>query len=297
MFGSKKKQPVKATEAETGATETGVAESAATVSEKVVASDRYLSHDEAVVISCYFNPKKSEYRKNLFLKFYDTIKHVNHRIIECAIGEDSFDLPEDPFIKRVRTQNLLWHKEGLLNIIIKELPPQFQFIFWIDGDILFKNQNWIVDGVAKLSTGYSIVQPFEYCIHLEKDEIEPTSLNLEEAKALCNTAEATIPRAERRVWRSFAANYETNKVLRESQDYDVHGHVGFAWGSTRELLTSEGVSGLYDKALCGGADHIMAHACVGQIPHCCITKAYVDTIDLKAITSWSKRFYFALKGN
>jgi len=153
-----------------------------------------------------------------------------------------------------------------------------------------------VDGVAKLSTGYSIVQPFEYCIHLEKDEIEPTSLNLEEAKALCNTAEATIPRAERRVWRSFAANYETNKVLWESQDYDVHGHVGFAWGSTRELLTSEGVSGLYDKALCGGADHIMAHACVGQIPHCCITKAYVDTIDLKAITSWSKRFYFATQG-
>jgi hypothetical protein len=71
----------------------------------------------------------------------------------------------------------------------------------------------------------------------------------------------------------------------------LHGHVGFAWGARRELL--EQVP-LYDKALIGGADHIIAHAAVGEVKHKCIINAFVDNID--EIIDWSKKFYNVARG-
>ena len=46
---------------------------------------------------------------------------------------------------------------------------------------------------------------------------------------------------------------------------------------------------MYKRALIGGADHIIAHAAVGQIPHPCISKSFTDDID--DVIKWSKYFY------
>jgi hypothetical protein len=84
-------------------------------------------------------------------------------------------------------------------------------------------------------------------------------------------------------WRSFGANIKDNPKNAMSDDYDIHGHVGFAWGARTKYLKE--IGGLYDKALIGGADHIMAHAFVGQIPCSCISKSFGD---LEEIRMWSK---------
>jgi uncharacterized membrane protein YgcG len=55
----------------------------------------------------------------------------------------------------------------------------------------------------------------------------------------------------------------------------------------------EGVN-LYDKALVGGADHIIAHAAAGHICHNCITKSFTEDID--AVNKWSKKFFKKTKG-
>jgi hypothetical protein len=81
----------------------------------------------------------------------------------------------------------------------------------------------------------------------------------------------------------------------KSLDYDIHGHVGFAWGIRRSIL--DAVGGLYDRALIGDADHIMAHACVYQEPasniagvHRCISNCHIDPAELKNIQKWSADF-------
>lgn len=71
----------------------------------------------------------------------------------------------------------------------------------------------------------------------------------------------------------------------QSLNYDEHGHVGFAWGARREVLEK---CPLYEKALIGGADHILAHAAAGQISHDCITKSFTD--NLADIQEWSRDF-------
>jgi uncharacterized membrane protein YgcG len=219
-----------------------------------------------------------------FKEFYDSIKHLNHRIVECIIGDAKPELPQTEFITRINTVSTLWHKEALLNNIVTKLPTEFKYVMWVDADVLFTNKNWMVDAVSELQSN-RIVQLFEYCVHLEKDQYKP-DFNLDVAKATCGTIHLRHPN----VWRSFAANYVTTDYS-DDHNYDKHGHVGFAWGAQKRLLEE---IPLYDKALVGGADHIIAHAATGHMKHNCIKKSFTDDID--AINSWSLAFFNKTRG-
>lgn len=241
---------------------------------------KYKTHSEAVIIACYYNPTNNPYRLVAFNKFYDSIKHLNHRIVECVIGNSEPQLPQTEFISRVSTKTTLWHKEALLNGLIKNLPTEFKYVFWIDADVIFTNKNWMVDAVSELQPSKNrMVQLFEYCIHLDQDEFEP-SFNFEWHKA--DVADPKL--RHNKLWRSFGANYATTDYS-DDLNYDRHGHVGFAWGARRSVVDA---MPLYDKALIGGADHIMAHAAAGHINHNCIRKSFTDDID--AINEWSEDF-------
>lgn len=245
--------------------------------------NKYHTHSDAIIVSCFFNPQNSPYRIKAFNMWYESIKHLNHSIIECVIGDSEPQLEESENIKRVYTKNLLWHKETLLNKTISELPKKYKYVFWVDADVLFTNNNWLVDGVKELQSK-NIIQPFEYCVHLEKDETEPSfSMKKLNGDNLPNSTNS-------KVWRSFCANYATTKLWRD-ENYNAHGHVGFAWAARREVLDK---TPLYDKALIGGADHIIAHAAAGQIGHKCIAKSFTDNID--EISQWSEEFFKSVRG-
>jgi hypothetical protein len=245
---------------------------------------RYQGHPEAVIISCFFNPMNSPYRRKAFNIFYESIKHLNHRVVECIIGDSKPQLPENRNIQRVYTENLLWHKEALLNYLITKLPAEFKYVFWVDADVIFSNKNWLTESVWQMENGANILQPFQYCVHLNQDELKP-SFDVDEQKMLVGSS-----LRHKQLWRSFCANYCVTN-LASSDNYDRHGHVGFAWGARREVLAQVL---LYDKALIGGADHIIAHAAAGHIPHSCIKKAFKDDID--EVNAWSHRFYRVVKG-
>jgi hypothetical protein len=254
------------------------------IKNNTIYANKYRTNSEAIIISCFFNPQNSPYRLRAFNKFYDSIKHLNHRIIECVIGDAQPQLDENENITRVYTENLLWHKESLLNKVISELPIEYKYVFWVDADVIFTNLDWFVDGVKQLKK-HKIIQPFEYCVHLEKDQYEP-SFDMDEI------IDSSTPNVEnKKVWRSFSSNYVENNLWKQS-DYNTHGHVGFAWGARREVLIEVP---LYDRALIGGADHIIAHAAAGQIPHTCITKSFTENI--AEVNEWSEKFHRVVQGD
>jgi hypothetical protein len=248
-------------------------------------NNKYRTHSEAVIIACYYNPTHNPYRLKAFNEFYNSIKHLNHRIVECVIGDAKPELPQTEFITRVNTTSTLWHKETLLNNIVRRLPLEFKYVFWIDADVIFTNKNWMIDAVAELQPDKNrMVQLFEYCVHLEQDELSP-NFDVERNRQMCGTR-----LRHPRMWRSFAANFVTTDYSDDAV-YDKHGHVGFAWGARRDVLSA---APLYEKALIGGADHIMAHAAVGQIGHSCILKSFTDDID--AVNEWSRGFHKIING-
>ncbi len=254
---------------------------------KTIFRNKYKTHGEAAIVSCFFNPTNNPYRTKAFKIFYDSIKHLNHIIVECVIGDATPELTGLKNVITVKTNTLLWHKEGLLNMAIKSLPAHIKYVFWLDADVIFTNKNWMVESVAKLKTK-NIIQPFEYCVHLDQDELEP-NFNMNTAKLSVDSV--MVVNRHPKVWRSFGSNMEDRKDRAANQNYDFHGHVGFAWGAKRSLLEA---CPLYDKALIGGADHIMAHAAAGHIPHTCITKSFTE--DIEAVNEWSNKFYAHTKG-
>jgi len=248
--------------------------------------NKYKTHSEAVIIACYFNPQRNPYRLIAFREFYNSIKHLNHHIVECVIDGSKPELVDEfPSlnITRVFTKNLLWHKESLLNGIIEKLPTEFKYVFWVDTDVIFTNKRWLVDGVKDLQTN-NLVQPFEYCVHLEQDQREPNFDMTHEYEFATD-----VSRKHPNVWKSFGSRHYQGGSA--NHIYDVHGHVGFAWGARRDVFNR---ILLYDKALIGGADHIIAHAGAGHINHTCITKSFTD--DIAAVNKWSEEFYRVVKG-
>lgn len=249
--------------------------------------ERYRTAHDAVIVACFYNPENNPYRLIAFHQWYKRIKHLNHRIVECLIGPDAkSQLPQSEFITQVKSESLLWHKETLLNNLIRDLPSKFKYVFWLDTDVIFTNLNWMPDAVHELKYK-NIVQPFEYCFHLEQNQLEPSP------KAQAEKAAAFVPpKGQKRVWRSFCANVASDPATKYCTNYDNHGHVGFAWGARREVLEQ---CPLFDKALIGGADHIIAHAATGHPGHECVTKAFKN--DLDSILEWGNRFYKAVEGS
>jgi hypothetical protein len=74
----------------------------------------------------------------------------------------------------------------------------------------------------------------------------------------------------------------------------LHGHTGFAWAARREIF---GEIGLYDRAIAGTADHLMAHAATGQIEHACIERAFFGDSIKAHFSRWGKRFFEVVRGN
>jgi hypothetical protein len=246
---------------------------------------KYSNHDEAVIVSCFFNPTKSAYRRRAFDIYYESIRHLNHRIYECVFGDGEPELSGEN-VTVVRTESKAWHKETLINKAVAALPEKFKYVFWIDADVIFTNPNWMTDAARALENK-KVVQLFEYGIHLEKDELKPSFDVFYERRAVQNHSGKT---PYTKMWRSFAATFVSDRRAAASSVYDHHGHVGFAWGARRELLDKVP---LFDKALIGGADHLIAHASVGQLMSPCITKSFGRWFGFW----WSLRWYWRVRGS
>jgi hypothetical protein len=249
-------------------------------------ASKYKTHPEAAVIACFFNPQKNCYRTKAFDIFYDSIKHLNHLIVECVIGESTPQLPNNGHVLYVFDRDA-GNKEFLLNKAVEKLPPQIKYVFWLDADVIFANLDWLIDGVRQLKSS-KIIQPFEYCLRLDQDQTAP-SFDLD---SFLEAYPLTPQEAHGQVWRGFAANVAC-KLFLDSADRDLHGHVGFAWGARRSVL--DAVS-LYEHGLSGDeASHLIAHAAAGHANHPCFAKL-LSPYNLGAILDWCELFFDETEG-
>lgn len=247
----------------------------------------YKYHKDVCIIACYYNPLKNPLRKECFDRWYDSIKHLEHRIIELAIGNDDFQIPENKFIERIRSKHNLWYKEQLLNILINKLPEKYKYVFWMDTDIELTNKNWILDSVKLFEKGINVIQPFSICKHLTPESPYLDIKYFDDLSSELSDDKIKRIAKDNKIWRSFSYNASKVGLKRiSSNDYDLHGHVGFIWGARLDNLR---ICDLYEKSLTGGADHIIAHATVGQFNEKDINEVYKD--DLVNVLNFMKTWW------
>jgi len=209
-------------------------------------------------------------------------------VVELAFGDSAFELPEDlcDRLVRRRTNTVLWQKERLLNIGVGHLPSSCDKVVWLDGDVLFENDEWVRETSRLLDT-YVVVQPFDTACWLPKgmtsgpDQSDFGSGN-REGQSLPGMA-YTMARSD-----------DKRDTL---SGYFKHGHTGFAWAARRAVLKKYG---LYDCQILGNGDFVMCHAMYGNDDFWSGRNWECDRLSpqlLSHIVEWSRCFYEDVRGS
>ena len=183
------------------------------------------------VVCCYFNPYNYKSKKDNFLVFFKkTSRQVNNLlVVELIYKNQKHSLPSEINSLKVYSDQILWHKENLLNIGISKLIYQgYENIAWLDADVIFNNSHWPGETVEKLQRS-NLCQLFSTSRqYINKDDS---------------------------VYRDGCVKYW--KISGSTQSINTVYKTGYAWASKSSILQS---CKLYDKAILGGGDSLLWNA-------------------------------------
>jgi hypothetical protein len=203
-----------------------------------VTAPAHSDHGRLAAITCHFNPCGYRRPRENYLRFRELLQGCPLFAVEIQF-DPADPLPTAGTIDRpsavpaewqivASPRQCLWQKEAALNWIVPQLPPQFEYVAWIDADLQFLNAEWPRETVAALQR-FPVVQLFEQVHYLNPQ----------------GRLTHTIPS-----WASVQ-----RKQLR------CHGAPGGAWAAHRSLLEQHR---LYDRNVVGGGDSQFTDALIGQ---------------------------------
>jgi hypothetical protein len=205
------------------------------------------------VVTCISNPVRYRIRYHLYRQFEKYIRDSGAILytIEQNFNKRAFEVTDenDPNHIRVTTTSELWHKENLLNLVMQRLPPDWQYVAWIDADVAFARPDWVHETLHLLQH-YDIIQMFS-----QASDLDPHN-------RLLNQRDGVIYG-----WR----NDHCGPLKRR---YGGNNHPGYAWAARRETINHLG--GLIDWAIVGSADWHMACALVGQVEKSLYPELYTN---------------------
>ena len=67
--------------------------------------------------------------------------------------------------RRTPAGNTLWQKERLLNIALENLPHTVTKVMWLDSDLIFLNDDWVIE-TSEMLDRFPVVQPFGWMTYL-----------------------------------------------------------------------------------------------------------------------------------
>lgn len=230
--------------------------------------------DQLTVITTYFNPCRYVSRRRNYDLFMEGMRKdgVTCLTVECAFGDEPFELPDSLDVIKVRSKTLLWQKERLLNLAASWLPASCKYVAWLDCDILFDNPNWGTDLVKVLET-HQVAQVWESCLRLEQGNVVGAKPDLSY---------------------SFAKVMGMIPETLNAERYDLHGHTGYGWAMRREIFDEVG---LYESAISGSSDHFMSHAIYGDYNHCIQNALKYDQRQIDHLKEWGAKFYAMVQGS
>ncbi len=178
-----------------------------------------------------------------FLKRLENEENIKIYVVELAYGEQGFHVSsnKNPQHLQIRTNcPPLWHKENIINMGVKYLlPDNWKAMAWIDADIEFESSTWALDTLKVLNGCRDVVQLYSHCLDMDKNEDPMT------------------------VFTSFGFQYSKHKKYGKNNKGVSYWHPGFAWAMTRKVYNKLG--GLYDKAVLGSGDNVMALSFIGKV--------------------------------
>jgi len=220
-----------------------------------------MNSDKLYVVTCVFNPENYQSRYRLYRNFVDYVNqfaNVELWTVELVFGDQSFAVTQanNPHHIQLKTTEVLWYKENLLNIGIGRLPADARYIAWIDADIEFETATWAEDTMRALDQ-HAFVQMFK-----RANDLGPDGQVISSNKGF------------------------VYKWLKGSWDPKNRGRSGLAWAATREAL--DAVGGLIDWGIVGSGDWFMAFSLTDQMAESSL-QVKSGGYSLSSMQAWADR--------
>jgi hypothetical protein len=154
------------------------------------------------------------------------------------------------------SDSMMFYKENLYNVIASK-EKTFKKICFMDGDLLFDNENWYDDS-SRLLESFDVIQPFDTCKWFNKNQ-------------------KTIKTGQ--IASSVA-------VFQEKDFEQQYYHPGFAWCFKRE--TFEEINGFYDWVSMGEGDMCFVNSLIKNKAKVPFTKSlmykkYANNVEIKNV--------------
>ncbi len=199
------------------------------------------------VITVISNPVRYQSRYKLYREFEKHVACSGGTLwtVEIAFGDRPFEVTQagNPYHLQLRTFEELWHKENMINLMIARLPLDWEYVAWVDADVLFNRPDWICETVHQLQH-YMMIQMFS------------TVVDLDPQYNIIKTHKGFI-----------SSYFENGFQVPDKEKFKKYGlwHPGFAWAARREAIDILG--GLIDIGILGSGDRHMADALIGCVEH------------------------------
>jgi len=210
---------------------------------------------ELWAITSYFNPRHYRTRLANYKTFHLQLAVPLVTVEWSCDGAFELAAADADILIQLRSPDLMWQKERLLNLAVAAVPTHVDRVAWLDCDIVFGRSDWWQEAVHLLDHTV-LVQLFSLCHDLGRD----TPYGVFAPADAINSAESFVEISRRpgseailfdRLWGSEAEN---GKVVRRQR------LSGLAWAARRELLERHG---LYDACILGAGDRAYACAAFG----------------------------------
>lgn len=199
------------------------------------------------------NPLKWQSRIRNYHNFaiqFGGVDNILHTA-EIAFGDRDFEITQDdnPYQLQLRTDCEIWHQRNAYNLLIQRMPPEVEYVAWVDADVHFCNPNWASDTIEQLKH-YDIVQMFSHAQNLDA-KFRP--IGVVRPSYFYQYVEEGEIYGGLHFWGS-----SKNKIPPEK-----NAHPGLAWAAKKSVLSKLGM--LIDWTIVGSADFHMAAALLGEL--------------------------------
>jgi hypothetical protein len=198
---------------------------------------------DIAAITSFFSYVKNDQAIKRYYEFKENLSRQNVDLytIELAFFDEEFLLDDDIYL-RLRSDSVLWHKESLLNILVKRLPPHIKKVVWLDADVFIQDDDWdkkmgdMLDSERLVQIGSTF--------HFMKESELNNGLWTEEERCSMKTIGHAYKNTPEHM-----ANFK-------------HHHVGLGWGANRDFFDEVG---LFDYDVTGTGDTITYLSCAGLV--------------------------------
>ena len=256
------------------------------------------------VISPYFNPLRSRNRRELFHDFSYHMQHapnVSFWPVELAYGARPFEVTDssNPQHIQLRTTDILWYKENLINETVKRipLPPvvgQAQYLAYFDGDVTCERHDWALEAIHQLQI-FPWVQLFSSFVFHSPDHL-PIHQHPSYAYIYNEYAPDPNPPGSTKQTSKGEGGYLGKPPSGFIRDRRFPGAPGLGWAFTRAGF--DAVGGFLDTCIMGSADWHMALGFTGDEARGANVHDIHGSGDAynQSIGLWQRRAFAAIKG-